>query len=113
MNVAEQLKMSGMERAAKKYEADLIRAQMVAEVLGHGGNLVTSDDVRLAFFDHYQRELKIHNAMGSLFSKDKWDLAGFTRSKRPESHARMIRTWRMKGAKKALDVNQEPVIQNG
>lgn len=113
MNIAEQLKMSGMERAAKKYEADLIRAQLVAEVLGHGGGLVTSDDVRKAFFDHYQRELKIHNAMGSLFSKDKWDLAGFIRSKRPESHARMIRTWRMKGAQKPLDAVQEPVVQNG
>jgi hypothetical protein len=113
MNVAEQLKMAGMERAAKKYEADLIRAQMVAEVLGHGGALVTSDDVRSAFFDHYQRELKIHNAMGSIFTKDKWELAGFVRSKRPESHARMIRTWRMKGVQKALDATQEAVVQNG
>ena len=110
MNVAEQLKISGMERAANKYEADLIRAQMVAEVLGHGGALVNSDDVRKAFFDHYQRELKIHNAMGSIFTRDKWELAGFIRSKRAESHARMIRNWKLKAP---LDKNRSEMVENG
>jgi hypothetical protein len=96
LNVAEQLKLSGMERAAKKYQADLIRAQMIAETLGMAGELITTDDVRRMFQEHYNRPLKIHNAMGSIFDHSKWEFCGFVRSNRPEAHARMIRTWRLK-----------------
>ena len=95
--VAEQLKIDGMELSASKYGPDLCRAQLVAEMLGLGGELVTSDAVRAAFFEHYQRELKIGNALGSLFEADKWECVGRVKSHRAEAHGRYIGQWRMRG----------------
>lgn len=96
MTTGTQLKLEGLDRAIKKHGPDMMRAQLVAEMLGMGGELVTADDVRAEFLKHYQRPLKVGNALGRLFLTRKWELAGFIRSKRPESHSRMIRTWRLK-----------------
>jgi hypothetical protein len=91
-----QLKLEGLDRAVKKHGPDMARAQLVAQMLGMDGSLVTADNVREAFSKHYQRPLKVGNALGRLFLDGKWDLMGFIRSKRPESHSRTIRTWRLK-----------------
>ena len=91
-----QLLLAGLESAASHHAADLKRAQIIAEMLGMDGSLVTADNVRGEFTKHYQRPLTIGNALGRLFLTRIWEWAGFVRSKRPESHARMIRTWRLK-----------------
>jgi hypothetical protein len=92
----EQLRIEGMELAASKYQPDFYRAQLVAQFLGMGGELVDADMVRETFFAQYNRHLRIGNAMGSLFLNKKWEFAGFIRSKRAGSHARTIRTWQLK-----------------
>jgi hypothetical protein len=96
VSTGEQLKLAGIEKAFKKHGPEMVRAQLVAEMLGMAGDLVTADDVRAEFQKHYQRPLKVGNALGRLFLNRKWELMGFVRSKRAESHSRMIRTWRLK-----------------
>lgn len=107
-----QLKIKGMESAAHKYEADLTRAQLIAEMLGMGETLVNVDDVRKAFLEHYNRPLKIGNAAGSIFS-DGWECVGFVRSTRPEARSRMIRTWKRKDVYHAAPAPFEVGIENG
>jgi hypothetical protein len=91
-----QLKIEGMELATSKYQPDFYRAQLVAQFLGMAGELVDADMVRETFFQKYNRHLRIGNAMGSLFLNKRWEWSGFTRSTRLGSHARTIRTWRLK-----------------
>jgi len=96
VKAAEQLKLRGMEVAASRHKPDLIRAQMIAAIIGIGGNIVTSDDVREKFLDNYSRELNIGCAMGSLFDPDKWEKVGMVKSKRLSARRRYIGQWRLK-----------------
>jgi hypothetical protein len=96
MKTATQLKFIGLEKAASHHAVDLARAKAIAQVIGMMGRPITADDVREAFETHEGRKLDIGNAMGSLFDKKHWEFAGFLRSKRPNSHARTIRTWMLK-----------------
>jgi hypothetical protein len=91
----EQLKLEGLELAAKKYGPDLVRAKLVAELLGMRGEVITSEDVREGFIEQYQRELKIGNAMGAIFD-EKWQSVGYTKAKRPKARARAIQQWQLK-----------------
>jgi hypothetical protein len=96
MKTAEQLKLKGLEVADSKYAVDLAKAQVIAELIAMPGRPISADDVREAFRVKEGRELQIGNAIGWLFKntkKKKWQFAGFVRSKRPESHARTLRTW--------------------
>jgi hypothetical protein len=107
----EQLRIKGMDQAASKFDVDLTRAQLIAEMLGMGGMLVNVDDVRKAFLEHYHRPLKIGNAAGSIFAG--WECVGFVRSTRPEARSRMIRTWKAKQAYHAAPEPFEVGIENG
>src|SRR5271167_355780 len=92
-----QLKLDGLELAASKHGPDMARALLCAELLAMDGSIITTDDVREKFLEIYQRPLRVGNALGGLFKfKKKWEFCGFINSKRPESHARAIRTWRLK-----------------
>lgn len=113
MMTGEQLKLEGIEKAAKHAGPDMMRAQLVAEMLGMAGELVTADDVRAEFEKHYQRPLKVGNALGRLFLTRKWELMGFVRSKRAESHSRMIRTWRLKQHYRKQPQPFEVGVENG
>lgn len=113
MSTGEQLKLAGIEKAAAKHGPDMVRAQLVAQMLGMDGSLVTADAVRDEFQKHYARPLKVGNALGRLFLDRKWELIGFIRSKRPESHSRMIRTWRLKQHYQKKPVTPEVGIENG
>lgn len=65
MTTGTQLKLAGIEKAASHYEADLRRAQNIAEVIATGGRIVTADDVREVFQEGYGRPLEIENALGN------------------------------------------------
>ena len=91
----EQLKLTGLDQAAKHYRPDFLRAQAIADLLGMVMPVVTADDVREAFLEKYQRELKIGNAMGKLFfDKKKWEYAGHVKSKRGAARGRWLFQWR-------------------
>jgi hypothetical protein len=60
------------------------------------GEIITAEDVRRGFRENYKYELAIGNGMGAIFADGQWECMGFTRAKRPEAHARMIRQWRLK-----------------
>jgi hypothetical protein len=96
METGEQLKLEGMEEAAQTHGLDLVRAQLIAQVLGMGDMLVTADDVRAEFLKHYDRELDIGNGMGSVFVRKNWSCVGRVKSKRPEARSRWISQWRRK-----------------
>ena len=94
----EQLKFSGLERAAKHYAADLRRAQDVAEILiiMHPEG-ITTDDVREGFLTRYEKPLAIGNAVGSIFAdKTKWEGVNRVKSTRACARARWITVWRKK-----------------
>jgi hypothetical protein len=111
--LAEQMKLAGMDQSARKHKPDLTRAQMVAQMLGMDGTIVTADDVRKGFFEHYDRPLKIGNAIGSLFADGKWELVGYVKSKRPEARHRVIQTWRLKETYKPAHVPSDVAIADG
>lgn len=114
MTTGTQLKLAGLEKAASHHEADLRRAQYIAEVIATGGRVVTADDVREAFQIHQQRELLIGNALGKVFgNKRKWECVGRVRSKRPSSHARYVSQWRLREAYRPKPVAPEIGIENG
>jgi hypothetical protein len=56
--------------------------------------------VRHAFRLKHERELEIGNAIGGLFDnghgKTKFEHVGYAKAKRPEAHARILKTWRLK-----------------
>jgi hypothetical protein len=108
-----QLKIEGLELAASKHQADLTRAQDIAELYGMVANVVTSDDVREFFLERYGRELKIGNAMGSLFSRKKWICVGRIKSKRDSSHARWISQWKLKRVEPAPPQPFDVGVENG
>lgn len=114
MTTGTQLKLDGLEKAASRHEADLRRAQYIAELLAGLGRIVTADDVRDLFFEKYQRPLAIGNAMGSLFaSKKKWECCGRVKSKRDSSHARYVSQWRLREAYKPATHAPEIGVENG
>jgi len=97
VSVGEQLKLAGIERAVRKYEPDLVRAQGIAELIGIGGRLVSSDEVREMFAAKYERPLQIGNAAGAIFrDKTVWMFVDRVKSTRKEAHARWISRWRLR-----------------
>jgi hypothetical protein len=96
MTIAEQLKIAGLEVVSSKHGPDLDRAKFIAQALGMSGNLVDSDDVRVAFLERYGYKLAIGNAMGAIFDSGKWAFCGRHKSTRKEAHGRYICQWRWK-----------------
>lgn len=95
MNTGEQLKLKGLEKAAK-HNPDLVLAQNLAELLAIVLPMVTSDDVREAFITRYGRELKLGNGIGGLFKSKKWVCVGRIKSKRESAHSRWIIQWKLR-----------------
>lgn len=114
LSASEQLKLDGLERAASKHEHDLRIAQGIAEFIAGFQSPITADDVREAFQVHQGRELKIGNALGSLFaSKKKWQCVGRVKSKRPSSRARYVSQWKLRENYHATHVPPEVGTENG
>jgi hypothetical protein len=90
-----QLKLAGMGRAAKKHADDLEYVRSIARYLSSHGEIISIEDVR-AFIEAGGVSWTLGNASGSVFDGGEWEWCGFTRAKRREAHARMIRTWRIK-----------------
>jgi len=112
-NQATQLKLEGLERAASHHKVDLLRAQQIAELIAGVQTVITADDVREAFRIHQGRELKIGNAMGSLFPRKKWICVGRVKSKRDSSHARYVSQWQLRTAYKPAPQPFTVGVENG
>lgn len=68
--------------------------------LGHAGQTATADDARdfLATLPDGEELLaRRKDWMGAIFRKSHWLCVGWTKSRHPENHARMLRVWRWKG----------------
>lgn len=93
------LKKEGMEKAARGRERLLEHTRYVARELARMNDTVTIDDVH----EWYQRNKTIDiarylgKALGSVFKGDFWEFTGsYVPTKRPTSHARPIKVWRLK-----------------
>jgi hypothetical protein len=90
-----QLKLAGMGRAAKKHSDELTYARGVARFLSRHNGIISIEDVRVAI-ELAGKKWTLHNAAGAVFSGGDFEWCGFTRARRREAHARMIRTWRIR-----------------
>ena len=83
--------MDAFEQSGRQW---LGRARMAAmshlEFIGW----VTTDDV-LAIVGKPPAGLH-HNIIGAIFSGSTWEIVGYTKTQRPEGHARRIGIWRLK-----------------
>lgn len=114
MTTGTQLKLQGIKKAASHHEADLRRAQYIAEVIASGGRVITADDVRQVFEEGYSRPLEIGNAIGALFkNRKKWECVGRVQSKRDSSHSRYVSQWRLREAYKPATHAPEVGVENG
>lgn len=94
-----QLKLDGLEAVADKYGPDMVKAQLVAQLIGMHGEIITIEDVRDAFRQNYGYELRIGNAFGAIFRDGQWEHKGYCKAKRPEAHARTISMWGLKNGR--------------
>lgn len=91
---AERRKAEGMARAAEGRDGWLSYARSVAVGLARLNGTVCADDVRAAGVETPPNTS--HNIWGSVFSDERFELAGYTKSQRPERHRSLIRIWRLK-----------------
>lgn len=89
----EELKDAGMKKAANNHKTELQTVQAIARDLARIRKIISIDDVRELI---PPGQWTLGNGAGSVFDGNEWEWAGFIRSKRPEAHSRMIRTWRLK-----------------
>ena len=83
--------MDAFEQSGREW---LGRSRMAAlTIYRHHGN-VTTDDV-LAIVGKPPAGLH-HNIIGAIFSGSTWEIVGYTKTQRPEGHARRIGIWRLK-----------------
>lgn len=96
MSTGEALRDAGVAQATMGKEAALARAREIARelVLNSPDFTVTSDDVRDCL-DH--EGIRLGNAAGGIFERNKFVCVGYVRSSRPARHASVIRVWRLKG----------------
>ena len=94
LELGERLKREGMERAADKRMVNLRVAQFSAKSYAKRFDTCTADDAT-RHFTPAQREA-LGNAAGSIFKGPEWVHVGYTKSKRPSNHARVISIWRLK-----------------
>ena len=85
-------KRDALERFEVKAEDWLTRARCAARKICRRNGTVTSDDVLEVVG---MPEGVHHNVIGAIFSKG-FIRAGFRRTRRPESHARLIGVWKLK-----------------
>ena len=87
----EERKSAGMKKAAEHHKTELETVQAIARDLAKIRGVISIDDVR-----EKVENWNLRNAAGSVFKGAKWEFVAYTRSKRPEAHARIIQTWRLK-----------------
>lgn len=95
-NEGERLKSEGKDLAVKN-RADVFRtAKQWSKWLGNLQETVTADDVhdRMEKLGYVSGDLG--NAAGSVFSGGQWERVGYTKSRRPSNHARVIGVWRLR-----------------
>jgi len=73
----------------------LNRARAAARAIAAKQGKVTSDEV-LAVVGHPEREGLHRNSCGAIFQDPGFVLVGYTRTRRPEGHARKIGEWRLR-----------------
>ena len=93
-----QLRLTGMSRSAGTHREALAKAQQAAKSLAWAsGHAISIDTVR-EFYEAEGWMWDLGNAAGNVFSEDCWRFEGFTASRRPAAHARIIRLWRLRYA---------------
>ena len=91
----EERKRRGIKKAASKHKEELFYVQGVARFVGRHKEIVTIEDVRNAV-EGAGKKWTLACAAGAVFQGKDWQWMGFVRAKRPEAHARVIKTWRLK-----------------
>src|SRR5271169_2687242 len=91
-----QLKIKGLGRAVSKHADALSYAQAVAREISKEYGIISIEDVRNRIEVGQGKKWTLQNAAGAVFAGGDWEWCGFTRATRPEAHARMIRTWKIK-----------------
>lgn len=93
---AVQQKLFGKGLAGDRYAEALSHAKATALVLAARGDIITIEHVRheMTQRGHYWPE---GNWPGSVFDGVEWEQHGYTNATRKEAHARVLRTWRLKG----------------
>jgi len=91
----EERKRRGIKKAVSKHREELFYVQGVARFLGRHQEIVTVEDVRNAV-EGAGKQWTLFNAAGAIFQTNDWQWMGYVRAKRPEAHARIIKTWRLK-----------------
>lgn len=92
----ETLKQTGMNLAARKNYLVLEIARDVARLIARKGLAISIEDVRLQM-ESLGINYRPGNWMGSVFKGYEWEPVGWTRSEHKGGHARMVRTWKLKG----------------
>lgn len=87
----EELKHAGMNKAAEHHKTELETVQAIARDLARIRGVISIDDVR-----EKVENWNLRNAAGRVFAGEEWEWVGYVKSKRPEAHARIIRTWRLR-----------------
>lgn len=93
---AQARKEHGMERAALARPALLAAAQESARRLALAHGRVTADDVAFCLWMRGLDYSALGNASGSVFRTDFEWTGEVVSSKRPSTHGRVIRVWRLK-----------------
>jgi len=90
--LSERLKTEGQDRVASHNPdfVELMRSE--ARAIADRSGTVTIDDLR-AFASRTGIEPRHRNAWGSIFHERGWNIVGYIKSERPESHARRIAVW--------------------
>jgi len=86
----------GMSLAAERNIVMLQEARSIAKWLSNLYGEISIDDVRAHSEKH---DLKIDfsgNWVGSVFKESCWQFVGFRKATHKNSHARMIRVWKLK-----------------
>ncbi len=94
----ERRKKAGKELAAEKHAYVLSVAQriVVAVARSRAMRQATADDAQAALRDAGYNSGDLGNAAGSIFRGALWERVGYTKSRRPSNHARVIGIWRLR-----------------
>ena len=94
---SERHRLIGIDAAANNNAVLLTEARTIARELSKGGTvLVNADMVQKIMYAKYGRDV-LKNASGAMFRTRDWEVRGFTRATRVQSHSNLLREWQYIG----------------
>lgn len=84
-------KERGIAQASRSRSAALDWARSAAKVAAASGRSITADDIQ----ELLPESMDLGNAAGAIFRGPDWVHVGYTKSRRPGNHARVISVWRL------------------